>query len=226
MITQIWAHFGRGNVWWVALLTRCSDSGSFCGLSGRASVFLLCTMCCRRDMSHREEASPFFPSTSSPSPFISPSRKWWDFLQSRGVKKPPQFEFLLLLSKLSLSCFCHCQNKSTIHSFGCYQMELIKISCLPQWNWSCDITGQSFVRRWLNLRVWLPPPLDFLFWIFIIFLSLGRIQMNSRKPGRFPEGFRYSLTSFWCAKLWLVWNQIDSGPAIIVFLELHMQKGV
>ena len=186
MITQIWAHFGRGNVWWVALLTRCSDSGSFCGLSSRASLFLLCTMCCRRDMSHMEEASPFFPSTSSPSPFISPSRKWWDFLQSRGVKKPPQFEFLLLLSKLSLSCFCHCQNKSTIHSFGCYQMELIKISCLPQWNWSCDITGQSFVRRWLNLRVWLPPSFGFLV------LNLYHISESWQDSNEFKKAWKIS----------------------------------
>ena len=45
MITQIWAYFGRGNVQWVALPTRCSDSRSFCGLSCRASLFLLFAKC-------------------------------------------------------------------------------------------------------------------------------------------------------------------------------------
>ena len=49
-----------------------------------------------------------------------------------------------------------------IHSSGCYQIELIKMSHLSQWNWSCDMTGQSFVWRWLDLEVWFPPPPGFL----------------------------------------------------------------
>lgn len=150
------------------------------------ALLTLCKMCYSRGISHMEEASPLFPSTFSPSLFISPSRKRWDFLQSRGVKKPPQFEFLLLLSKLSLSCFCHYQNKGIIHSFECYQMELIKISCLSWWNWSCDITGQSFVRWWLTLRVWLPPSFGFLV------LNLYHISESWQDSNEFKKAWQIS----------------------------------
>lgn len=81
------------------------------------------------------------------------------------------------------SCFCHCQNKSLIHSFGCYQMELIKISCLPQWNWSCDITGQSFVRRWLNLT---PPSFGFLV------LNLYHISESWQDSNEFMKAWQIS----------------------------------